>query len=414
LNKEEKALIVYDENYKSEESSLRDAAYQAWQKGILLFNQELKLDFVGILPIQDEYRFIKKYFNPFWIVYVLFLRLITLNNPIRELYAFVKALNTNRWNLHHTVNRWESYLVYSSVLKASNPLVSVVIPTLNRYSYLKDVLRDLEKQDYKNIEVIVVDQTEPFQNDFYSGWKLDLTVVHQQEKALWKARNSAVRISNGELILLYDDDSRVEPNWISEHLKCLDFFKADFSAGVSLSVVGAKIPSNYSFLRWADQFDTGNVMIRKDLFRKIGLFDRQFERQRMGDGEFGLRAYLNGFIGISNPYAKRIHLKVESGGLRQMGSWDGFRPTNWFGPRPIPSVLYLTRRYFGRRASILSLLINVPASIFHLKYKRNPLLLLLASFLAIFISPLLLYQVLKSWNMASAMIAQGPHIDKLD
>ena len=45
-------------------------------------------------------------------------------------------------------------------------MVSVVIPTLNRYTYLKDVLEDLEKQDYENFEVIVVDQSEPFQKNF--------------------------------------------------------------------------------------------------------------------------------------------------------------------------------------------------------------------------------------------------------
>lgn len=414
LSKEEQALITFDNNYKWEEASLRDAAYQAWQKGIISFNRSQKLNFVGALPIQDEYRFVKKYFSPVWIVYVLFIRLITLNNPFRELYAFIKTSKIRRFNLYRSVNRWEAYSAYRSALKESSPLVSVVIPTLNRYPYLRDVLKDLEEQDYNNIEVIVVDQTESFQQNFYDGWKLDLTVVHQQEKALWKARNSAIKVAKGEIILLYDDDSRVEPNWISEHLKCMDFFKADFSAGVSLSVVGAKIPTSYSFLRWADQFDTGNVMIRKDVFKKIGLFDCQFEKQRMGDGEFGLRAYLSGFIGISNPYAKRVHLKAESGGLRQMGSWDGFRPTRVMAPRPVPSVLYLTRRYFGRKASVLDLVIKVPPSIFPLKYKRKPLLLLFASFLAVFISPLLFYQVLKSWNIATDMIRKGPLIISLN
>src|SRR3546814_19276689 len=79
------------------------------------------------------------------------------------------------------------------------------------------------------------------------------------------------------------------------------------------------------------------------------LFDRQFEKQRMGDGEFGLRAYLSGCIGISNPNAKRIHLKVGNGGLRQIGSWDGFRPTKLFATRPIPRLLYLPRRRSDER-----------------------------------------------------------------
>lgn len=415
LNSSDKALIDFDKQYNSEDACLRDAAYQAWQKGVMIRDPSAGLlQPFPRLSVLDEYRFIKKYFNPIWVVYVFILRLILLRNPFVEIPAFFKALKVKRINLFQSTKQWEAYTTFSSPLIKSNPKVSVVIPTLNRYRYLKDVLRDLEQQDYKNTEVIVMDQTDPFQSDFYKGWNLDLQVVHQEEKALWKARNTAIEMAKGEIILLYDDDSLVDPNWISDHLKCLDFFNADFSAGVSLSVVGSKIPANYSFFRWADQFDTGNVMLRKDVFRKIGMFDRQFERQRMGDGEFGLRAYLQGFIGISNPLAKRIHLKVETGGLRQMGSWDGFRPTNWFAPRPIPSVLYVTRRYFGNRFSIFDLLIKVPSSILPLRFKRRPFLLMLASVGSIFISPLVLFQVLQSWRKASNMIAQGPKIDKLE
>ena len=34
--------------------------------------------------------------------------------------------------------------------------------------------KDFEKQDFKNFEVIVVDQSEPFNEDFYKTFKLDI------------------------------------------------------------------------------------------------------------------------------------------------------------------------------------------------------------------------------------------------
>src|SRR5690606_38982647 len=110
--------------------------------------------------------------------------------------------------------------------------VSVVIPTLNRYAYLKDVLHDFEKQDYKNFEILVVDQSEPFQSEFYKSFDLNVRVIWQEEKALWLARNTAIKASKGELIALSEDDVRIQPDWISSHLKCLDFFTAQVSAGV--------------------------------------------------------------------------------------------------------------------------------------------------------------------------------------
>lgn len=173
------------------------------------------------------------------------------------------------------------------------------------------------------------------------------------------------------------------------------------------------MPENYRYFRWSDQLDTGNVMIKKAVFEKVGLFDRQFEKQRMGDGEFGLRAYLAGFKNISNPLAERLHLKVENGGLRQMGSWDGFRPKKIFAPRPIPSVLYLFRKYFGRRAAILALLQNIPTSIVPYKYKGDRKKLVLGALIAFLLLPVLFFQIAFSWSISGNMLKQGDKIEWL-
>jgi GT2 family glycosyltransferase len=154
-------------------------------------------------------------------------------------------------------------------------------------------------------------------------------------------------------------------------------------------------------------------MVRREVFENIGLFDRQFEKQRLGDGEFGLRAYLHGFISISNPLADRLHLKAESGGLRQMGSWDAFRTTSWFAPRPVPSVLYLMRSYFGDKFSVLDLLIKVPMSITPFKYKGNYKLYVFGGVIAVLAFPLVLIQVGRSWQKSSVMLKEGPKIQKL-
>ena len=226
------------------------------------------------LPIQDEYRFFRKNFHKAWVYYILFFRLIKLNNPFVEIKAFIKTRSVNRENYAQLHFEYPAYDSFESTLIKKKPLVSIIIPTLNRYEYLKDVFRDLEQQTYKHFEVLVVDQTDDFQEDVYYGWDLDLRYWFQKEKALWKARNEAILVAKGNYILLYDDDSLIQPNWINEHLKTLDFFDADISSGVSISVIGAEVPKHYSYFRWSDQLDTGNVLLKKKVFNKIGLFDR--------------------------------------------------------------------------------------------------------------------------------------------
>lgn len=414
LSPTERAKI--DEAINSSQSfRKRDAAWQALNRGIIDIEETKNLD-LSSLPsptVEEEYRFLRRWFNPIWLCYTFFLRIVTLHNPVVEAHGFIKSFKVKRVNLYGQYIERSDFDTFNSKLVQSEPFVSVVIPTLNRYDYLYDVMRDLEQQNYKNFEVIVADQSEPVDISFYEQFDLDLTLIQQKEKALWLARNTCIKRSKGDYLLLYDDDSRVDPDWIQQHLKCLDYFQVNISSGVSLSVIGGKIPSDYRYFRWSGQIDTGNVMLRKDVFHKVGLFDRQFEKQRMGDGEFGLRCHINDLKNISNPRAKRVHLKAGKGGLRQIGSWDGFRPKGWLAPRPVPSVLYLCRSYFGDRASLLMLLRSVPPSIIPYQFKSNKLFLIIGWIISIFLLPLIAYQVISSWKRSSRMITEGPKIQSL-
>ncbi|WP_242087520.1 glycosyltransferase family 2 protein [Aestuariivivens sediminis] len=404
--------LVRDNRYQSARATRYDLAWQAVHLGYI--GDAQTLSYTDMLPLQDQYHFIRKYFHKAWVAYVLGLRLICFNNPFRECRAWWSTRHVRRSSYEAQPIAYSTWDDFASGLLDMEPKVSVIIPTLNRYPYLKDVLTDLEQQDYTHFEVIVIDQSDHFQASFYTEFQLDLKVKRQEEKALWRARNTAINQAQGDYLLFFDDDSRVAPNWISMHLRGLDFFKADVSSGVSLSKVGAEVPAHYSFFKVSDQLDTGNALIKKAVFERIGLFDRQFEKQRMGDGEFGLRIYLNGFLNVSNPYAKRLHLKVGSGGLREMGSWDAFRTSTWNAPRPIPSVLYFFRRYFGNQQATYALLRSVPLSIMPYRFKKNKSMRVLGGLLSVVLLPLIFFQVCKSWHLASVKLKQGPLIDTLE
>jgi glycosyltransferase involved in cell wall biosynthesis len=411
-----KELLDIDDKYSNNDAIKLDAAYQCWYKGIIFQNDDISIDINSLkISVNDYYRFVKRFYNSYWVYYILILRIITFHNPILELIAILKVFFVKRINVYESVNVSNKVLIenFDSPIIKEAPKVSVIIPTLNRYKYLKDVLEDLEKQTFKNFEVIIVDQSEPFVNEFYSQFNLEKIVLQQNEKALWLARNTAIKMAKGEFLLFFDDDSRVPENWIIDHLKTLDFFNCDISSGVSLSAVGSKIPKSYSFFRWGDQIDTGNALIKKEVFRKIGLFDRQFEKMRSGDGEFGMRCYLNGFLNVSNPLSYRIHLKVSEGGLRQIGHWDAFRPKKILADRPIPSILYLLRKYFGKSSAIYAILLNVPPSYIPYKYKSKSWSVYLGWSITFIFFPIVIIPIIKSWRKSSEMLSEGPKIEKI-
>lgn len=364
------------------------------------------------VSVKDNYHFIRKYFHPVWVHYVLILRLLSFKNPFREILGWYGTKTVARAEISPIRIYEDRYARFESSLLSQEPKVSVVIPTLNRYAYLKDVLEDLEQQDYTNFEVLVVDQSDNYDSAFYKAYDLDIHLIRQTEKALWLARNTAITHAQGEFIALSEDDVRVAPDWIRSHLKCLDFFKAEVSAGVFYPE-GEQMPQSRSFFAVASQFATGNAMLYKSVFKQVGLFDRQFEKQRMGDGEFGMRVYLEGLKSVSNPNASCIDVKAVTGGLREMGSWDAFRPSQFFAPRPLPSVLYYFRTYFGNAAARLALLRTVPLSLIPYQFKRNKPLLLLGLLISILILPIVGYQVWKSWRLSSKKLKEGALIEPL-
>ena len=407
LPKEIIVQLEAEPKFKSKTAREYDLSWQAVNKGYI-GNTEVYTSFKK-LPVVDEYRFLRKYFHPVWVSYVLILRLFSLKNPFLEIMAWKTSRDTVRSTYLNKPIQHLDWNKQRSSLIESKPLVSVVIPTLNRYGYLKDILADFEKQTYKNFEILIIDQSQPFQKDFCKDYNMKIHHIPQSEPALWLARNTAIEKSTGSIIALSEDDVRINPDWIENHLRCLDYFNADISAGVFYPE-GSSIPQERSFFCVASQFATGNAMLYKNVFKEIGLFDRQFERQRMGDGEFGLRAYLNGLKCISNPYASCIDVKAGTGGLRQMGSWDAFRPKSLFAPRPIPSVLYLYRKYFGRKRSVLAILRTVPQSIIPYRYKKNKKMLVIGLLISLFLFPFVLLQVFISWRLATKKLKEGAKI----
>ena len=96
-----------------------------------------------------------------------------------------------------------------------------------------------------------------------------------------------------------------------------------------------------------------------------------------------------------------------------MGSWDAFRPSNWFAPRPIPSVLYLFRRYFGTKRALWSLLKTVPPSVMPYRFKKNRKILILGIFITLLLLPIVGIQVILSWRLASKKLKEGPLIREI-
>lgn len=99
-----------------------------------------------------------------------------------------------------------------------NPILSIVIPTLNEERYLPLLLGDLAAQTNKSFEVIVVDgnsedRTVQKAQDFKN--ELLLRVKKVTRRNLSFQRNTGAHASIGEYVLLLDADTRLDKNFVT-------------------------------------------------------------------------------------------------------------------------------------------------------------------------------------------------------
>jgi len=102
----------------------------------------------------------------------------------------------------------------------NQPLVTVNILSYNRKDELRNTLTKVFAQDYKNIEVIVVDNassdgsSEMVKNEFPS------VQLIQMEKNIGIAGwNEGFKIAKGDYVLVLDDDSYPEEQSIQKNSK---------------------------------------------------------------------------------------------------------------------------------------------------------------------------------------------------
>lgn len=86
-------------------------------------------------------------------------------------------------------------------------MVSLIVATLNRVKELERLLSSLERQSYKDFEVILVDQN-PDDRLLPALQEHPAVRVHhlRSERGLSRARNIGLRAAKGEIIALPDDD----------------------------------------------------------------------------------------------------------------------------------------------------------------------------------------------------------------
>ena len=234
-----------------------------------------------------------------------------------------------------------------------NPLISIVIPSKNQYKVVKRCIESIyKKTTYSNFEIVLVDtgSTDQKVRRWYEKVKQqypNFTLVDWPEQPFSYSRscNKGADVARGELLLMLNNDTEVlTPNWLEllagdaqrqeiGAVGCLLFFPDGYHiqhAGVGVGLGG--VAANSFSMMTLDQPMTQTqhlmlntkhnmtavtaacLMIRKDLFEKVGGFDEKF-RVTYNDVDLCLKLYDAGYQNLYTPHVRLLHHESISVGL---------------------------------------------------------------------------------------------------
>ncbi len=109
--------------------------------------------------------------------------------------------------------------------KAISPVVSVIIPTFNRGWVLKEAIDSVLLQEFKDFELIVVDDGSTDNTEYIlDSFKEKIIVLRQGNRGVSSARNAGIAKASGEFIAFLDSDDLWLPKKLSVQV---DFFRAN-------------------------------------------------------------------------------------------------------------------------------------------------------------------------------------------
>jgi GT2 family glycosyltransferase len=215
--------------------------------------------------------------------------------------------------------------------------VTVIIPSFNAASLVQLVLENLRAQTILPAEIIVIDNGSEDETAAVvranGGSLIPLTANHGFAAAV----NEGIEAARSDWLLILNNDVELRPDWLEKVLNAVEESSAYFAVGKLLQKrnprrldgtwdlisragcawrCGWNAPDGdlWNSRRRIDMASLTAMLIRKDVFQRIGTLDTRYESY-YEDVDFGLRCALAGYAGVYEPEAVGWHIGSATVGL---------------------------------------------------------------------------------------------------
>lgn len=225
------------------------------------------------------------------------------------------------------------------VPSSSQPLVSIIIPVFNKWSFTYKCLMSIVQNTHGiPYEIMVMDDHSNDLTARIGHFVKGVTVIRNKVKRGFLHNcNHGAAISRGKYVLFLNNDTEVTPGWLA-HLLSLP--EKDPSIGIvgskliypdgRLQEAGGIVYNNgyawnfgrldspdkheYNYVKEVDYISGASIMIRKDVWNGIGGFDVHFAPAYSEDVDIAFKARQHGYKVIYQPKSVVVHYEGVSHG----------------------------------------------------------------------------------------------------
>jgi glycosyltransferase involved in cell wall biosynthesis len=194
-----------------------------------------------------------------------------------------------------TAPRWESTprpdeieVLRAASIGPERLRLSVVVPSYNTARFIRESIRSILEQSVADLEVVVVDDGSTDDGLAVIAAIEDprLTCARQRNRGLAAARNTGIRLSRAETVGFCDADDVWYPRKAERHLAVMDgdarlgltfsfseYLAEDGRPTGQLLITRCREPSAHDLIRRNHVGNGSTPIVRKDVFRRAGLFD---------------------------------------------------------------------------------------------------------------------------------------------
>jgi len=262
-------------------------------------------------------------------------------------------------------------------IKVDLPLVSILVLNRNGKELLEICVPSILNQNYKNIEIIVIDNGSNDGSIKYLKNRFPQVKIIENKKDIGfsAANNAGIKESKGEYIFILNNDTEMDKNCVSSLVNIAEdeeYSKVGMFSPKILSYFDRNVFDNVGHLIYKDGLNRGRGKLEKDdqqydkieeicfpsgcaafyrkkVFNEIGLLDEDFHYYG-DDTDLGLRARMAGWISMYIPEAIVYHMySATAGKYSPIKAFLVERNRLWVAIKIFPISLLIFNPYYSSK-----------------------------------------------------------------